>query len=76
MNKRIVSCGAVLPKLAGRSTPFHKAHSTEIAGMNNIPLGDDRYYNNVFRGGEGELFRLGCLIFSAGHSFRERHSPA
>ncbi len=40
--------GAVLPKLAGRSTPYHKAHSTEISGLHNIPLGDDHYYNNVF----------------------------
>jgi alpha-N-arabinofuranosidase len=31
-----------------RVTPFHKAHSTEIAGMHNNPVGDDRYYNNLF----------------------------
>ena len=27
----------------GRQTPFHKAHSTEVAGLHNIPGGDDRY---------------------------------
>jgi len=32
----------------GRMTPFHKAHSTELAGMHNNPRGDDRYYNNLF----------------------------
>ena len=32
----------------GRMTPYHKAHSTEIAGMHDNPCGDDRYYNNVF----------------------------
>jgi alpha-N-arabinofuranosidase len=31
-----------------RLTPFHKAHSTELAGMHDNPYGDDRYYNNLF----------------------------
>ena len=30
-----------------RSTPFHKAHSTEVAGLRNIRGGDDRFYNNL-----------------------------
>jgi alpha-N-arabinofuranosidase len=29
-------------------TPFHQAHSTELAGLHNNPCGDDRYYNNLF----------------------------
>jgi alpha-N-arabinofuranosidase len=32
----------------GRLTPYHKAHSTELAGMHDNPCGDDRYYNNLF----------------------------
>jgi len=32
----------------GRLTPYHKAHSTELAGMHDNPNGDDRYYNNIF----------------------------
>ncbi|MCX6996010.1 MAG: hypothetical protein NTV49_02735 [Kiritimatiellaeota bacterium] len=32
----------------GRLTPFHKAHSTAVAGLHNNPNGDDRYYNHVF----------------------------
>lgn len=32
----------------GRMTPFHRAHSTELAGMHDNPRGDDRYYNNLF----------------------------
>jgi alpha-N-arabinofuranosidase len=32
----------------GRMTPFHKAHSTEVAGLHDNPCGDDRYYNNLF----------------------------
>jgi alpha-N-arabinofuranosidase len=31
-----------------RSTPYHKAHSTEIAGMHDFPGGDSRFYNNIF----------------------------
>lgn len=30
-----------------RSTPFHKAHCTEVAGVRNIQGGDDRFYNNL-----------------------------
>jgi alpha-N-arabinofuranosidase len=33
-----------------RLTPFHKAHSTEVAGLHDNPSGDDRYYNNLFVG--------------------------
>ncbi len=36
-----------------RDTPYHKAHSTEVAGLRNIPGGDDRFYNNIFVGGSG-----------------------
>ena len=32
----------------GRLTPYHKAHSTELAGLHDNPRGDDRYYNNLF----------------------------
>jgi alpha-N-arabinofuranosidase len=32
----------------GRMTPFHKAHSTSVAGMHDNPSGDDRFYNNLF----------------------------
>jgi alpha-N-arabinofuranosidase len=31
-----------------RMTPFHKAHSTEVAGLHDNPSGDDRYHNNLF----------------------------
>lgn len=33
-----------------RQTPFHKAHSTDLAGMHNNPFGDDKYFNNLFVG--------------------------
>jgi len=31
-----------------RRTPFHKAHSTELAGMHDNPYGDDKFFNNLF----------------------------
>ena len=33
-----------------RQTPFHRAHSTELAGMHDNPFGDDKYLNNLFLG--------------------------
>jgi alpha-N-arabinofuranosidase len=36
-----------------RATPFHKPHSTELAGLRNIVGGDDRFYNNIFVGCNG-----------------------
>jgi hypothetical protein len=35
------------PELS-RSTPYHPAHSTALAGLVNIQGGDDRFYNNIF----------------------------
>ncbi len=32
----------------GRQTPFLNPHATTIAGFHDNPLGDDRYYNNLF----------------------------
>ena len=34
-----------------RSTPYHLAHSTMVAGLSNIKGGDDRFYNNILVGG-------------------------
>jgi alpha-N-arabinofuranosidase len=30
-----------------RQTPYHKVHCTEVAGLQNIQGGDDRFYNNL-----------------------------
>jgi len=30
-----------------RSTPYHPAHSTALAGLSNIKGGDNRFYNNI-----------------------------
>jgi len=36
---------------AGRRTPYHKPHSTMIAGYERIFGGDNRFHNNIFVGG-------------------------
>jgi alpha-N-arabinofuranosidase len=33
-----------------RDTPYHPAHSTQVAGLAKINGGDDRFYNNLFIG--------------------------
>lgn len=33
-----------------RSTPYHRAHSTALAGLSDIKGGDDRFYNNILVG--------------------------
>lgn len=46
--------GRIVPRPElGRETPFHPAHSTEVAGLRNIQGGDSRFYNNIFVGHNG-----------------------
>ena len=33
-----------------RSTPYHPAHSTAVAGLSDIKGGDNRFYNNILAG--------------------------
>jgi alpha-N-arabinofuranosidase len=40
--------GSFIPQTNPRVTPYHKEHSTEVAGLKVIKGGDDRYYNNIF----------------------------
>jgi alpha-L-arabinofuranosidase len=46
--------GSVISKPDKRITPYHQAHSTEIAGVSEIKGGDNRFYNNIFVGAEGQ----------------------
>jgi alpha-N-arabinofuranosidase len=43
----LIAGGTRVNAFDARMTPFHKAHSTEVAGLHNNPCGDDRFYNNV-----------------------------
>lgn len=44
----LIAGGIDIIPFDSRMTPFHRAHSTELAGMHDNPCGDDRYYNNLF----------------------------
>ena len=45
--------GNIRRETPGRHTPYHKEHSTEIAGLNSIRGGDNRFHNNIIVGGKG-----------------------
>jgi len=40
--------GKFIPETDDRVVPYHREHSTELAGYSIIKGGDDRYYNNIF----------------------------
>jgi hypothetical protein len=40
--------GKFIPETDDREVPFHREHSTDLAGYSIIKGGDDRYYNNIF----------------------------
>ncbi|MFZ5830983.1 MAG: right-handed parallel beta-helix repeat-containing protein [Planctomycetota bacterium] len=48
-----------------RSTPYHVAHTTKLAGLGNIPGGDNRFYNNIFIGPAGEAKNYGLAGYDA-----------
>lgn len=49
----LIAGNIVLRPESSRETPYHPAHSTEVAGLINIKGGDDRFYNNIFVGHNG-----------------------
>jgi hypothetical protein len=71
--------GAINPyPYDARLTPFHKAHSTELAGMHDNPSGDDRYYNNVFieRADLGLYNKAKMPVFMDGNVFLKGAKPS
>ncbi|HZK34892.1 MAG TPA: right-handed parallel beta-helix repeat-containing protein [Bacillota bacterium] len=57
-------CGKmVLREILNRSTPYHVAHSTKVAGFALVYAGDDRFYNNIFVGDKG-LVGVGTLHYN------------
>jgi hypothetical protein len=48
-----------------RFTPFHKPHSTDLAGHKQTECGDNRFYNNIFIGGAHETatFKSGLAAY-------------
>jgi len=62
----------------GRETPFHKAHETNVAGLRVTQGGDDRFYNNLFIGGNGlaEYDNATLPVFMAGNVFLAGARPS
>jgi len=60
-----------------RETPFHKAHSTEFAGLHNNPCGDVRYNNNLFvnRGDVSPYDKTLLPVQMAGNVFLKDAKP-
>jgi CBS domain-containing protein len=49
-------CGTLrLEQVLDRATPYHRPHSTQVAGYAVIAGGDDRYIGNVFVGGDAAV---------------------
>jgi alpha-L-arabinofuranosidase len=61
-----------------RETPFHPAHSTAVAGLQKIPGGDDRFFNNLFVGGDGLVpyDKAAQAVHMAGNVFLTGAQPA
>jgi len=74
----LVAGRIVLRPELSRSTPFHKAHSTEVAGLSNIEGGDDRFYNNVFVNSNGltEYDKAALPVWMSGNAFLHGATPS
>jgi alpha-L-arabinofuranosidase len=71
--------GAVgVARYDARQTPFHKPHSTELAGFHDNPRGDDRYYNNCFvgRGDLSQYDDAGLPVWMDGNVFLNGARPS
>lgn len=71
--------GRIVPRPElGRETPFHKSHSTEVAGLRNIVGGDNRFHNNIFVGADGlagyDAAKMPC--FMDGNVFLKGAKPS
>ncbi|GMV94842.1 MAG: hypothetical protein AMXMBFR82_46200 [Candidatus Hydrogenedentota bacterium] len=68
----------VLRPESSRETPYHPAHSTEVAGLINIQGGDDRFYNNLFvsRDGLAGYDEVATPTFMAGNVFLMGAAPS
>lgn len=61
-----------------RNTPFHRAHSTEIAGLHDAPGGDHRFFNNLFvtSGGLRSIDDSMLPCIAAGNVFTKGTQPS
>jgi hypothetical protein len=59
-------------QVMGRFTPYHYAHSTRVAGLRNTYCGDNRFFNNIFLGGDAgkERFEEAYAQFYGLHGYK------
>ena len=74
----LIAGGIRVNDLDRRQTPFHKPHSTELAGMHDNPCGDDRYYNNLFveRGDLSQYDAARLPVWMDGNVFLKGTKPS
>jgi alpha-N-arabinofuranosidase len=73
----LIAGGMSVSPFDGRLTPFHKAHSTEVAALHDNPSGDLRFYNNLFveRGSLSSCDTLRLPVRMAGNVFLKGAKP-
>lgn len=61
-----------------RQTPYHRPHSTALAGMSDISGGDNRFYNNLFAGGTGlEVYKeVRYPVHANGNAYLKSGKPS
>jgi alpha-N-arabinofuranosidase len=74
----LIAGGMNVVPFDGRLTPFHKAHSTEVAGMHDNPSGDLRFYNNLFvkRGSLSPCDATRLPVWMGGNVFLQGAKPS
>ena len=59
-----------------RATPYHKAHSTMIAGYEKTFGGDDRFYNNIFVGDGLKMYdKVELAMYVNGNVYMKGSQP-
>jgi alpha-L-arabinofuranosidase len=73
----LIAGGIQVHPFDSRLTPFHKAHSTEFAGLHDNPCGDVRFYNNIFaeRGDASPYDKTKLPVRMAGNVFLKGAKP-
>jgi len=73
----LFAAGVLFHNELRRDTPFMEAHSTAVAGLRNIPGGDDRFYGNILvnRGFEN-YDKTGLPLWMNGNVFLNKAQPS
>ena len=74
----LIASPVVQERQDGRQTPFHKPHSTEVAGLHESNNGDQRFYNNVIVAPAGLAGLDNAMLpcFAAGNVFTKGAKPS